>query len=1057
MNDNAAMRPRVFVVEDEALVAMELEDRLVGLGYDVVGTAARGEEVPDAVTRAPVDLVLMDIRLAGKLDGIETAARLRERLDVPVIFLTAYSDRETLDRATKAEPFGYLLKPFEQRELHATVQMALYKHRMDRSLREANALLAEKVAALEESERFRGAVLDSLAAHVAVLDERGTILATNAAWRRFAEENGGDPRALGEEAECLGADGRDPSPLAVGIRDVLEGRRERFEMEYPCHRPGGEERWFLARVARFEGVGAARAVVSHEDVTAVREALRALHDSEAAFATLAEASPVGIFLTDREGRCVGANQKWRQMTGLGLDDLSDGCARAVHPDDRERVRTAWEQAARTGAQLRSEYRLVRPDGKVTWVIGEAVERRNAAGDVAGYIGVVTDVTAQQQRRATLEALAELARSPQARFFPDATRRLADILRLEIAFLCELHPAKTTMRVLGLVVDGELQPDAEYELAGTPCERLIGRKTPLVLPEGVLREFPRDGWLAQLGAEGWAGVPLVDSSGQVVGHIGVMSRARLDETERLRDVLDLFAAQVASELERRRAEARFANVFGSAHDALLMVDGAGRILQANRAAETLFGYDAAELRALSVESLVPEQERGRHGAHRARFMQGGSKRLMGNERSRLRARRKDGSTVFVEIGLSPLEGERQALVVASVRDVTERVRAEEERASLEAELAEAQKMKSLGTLAGGVAHDFNNLLMAIAANVELAREDARAEGQLAESLDAIRTATARATELVQQVLTFGRKQPVSLASVDLAPLVREIHSLLKATVPPGIDLVVEIQDGAPHALANATQVHEVLMNLGTNAWQAIPRETGRVALRLEPATVGPGSPLGLAPGRYARLQVIDDGVGMDAETRARAFEPFFTTKEVGKGTGLGLAVVHGIVQGHRGAIQVDSEPGTGTTFTIYLPAAASQPTPEPAPREEGPARRARVAYVDDEVIVARATVRVLARMGYDAVGFTSAEDAMAALRADPASFEAVVVDLHMPRMSGLEIARQLAPLRPDLPVVLVSGNAPHSDAELEASNVRFRLAKPFTGASLGAVLATALKR
>ena len=519
------------------------------------------------------------------------------------------------------------------------------------------------------------------------------------------------------------------------------------------------------------------------------------------------------------------------------------------------------------------------------------------------------------------------------------------------------------------------------------------------------------------------------------------------------VLTDITARKEAVLERQRAEERFACIFEQAPDGLLIVDLAGRIVMANRTVEETLGYERDELLGTPVEALVPDERRRGHAALRESFAAHRYPRGMGSGRSRLGALRKDRTTIPVEISLSPLESGGGRLVVAAIRDVSERVRAEAERARLENRLREAQKMESLGTLAGGIAHDFNNLLMAISGHAELARLEAARSPRVAENLDGILAASARAAELVRQILAFSRQQPTKPVLAAVAPIVEEAARLLRATVPAGIELILDLDPQAPTVRVDPTRLHQVLINLGTNAWHAIERTTGRILLRLDACTVDEGA-LGAdpPPGRYARIQVIDDGKGMDAATRERVFEPFFTTKEVGKGTGLGLAVVHGIVADHGGKVTVESAPGRGTTFTVYLPAAAAAPETIEPPRPPPPQVAGRVLYLDDEDRVVRVGTELLERLGYRVEAYARATEALAALRADPDQFDVVVTDHNMPGISGLEIARAVALLKPDLPVVLVSGNCALSPEVLAAANVRHLLEKPYTIERLAEVLA-----
>ena len=374
------------------------------------------------------------------------------------------------------------------------------------------------------------------------------------------------------------------------------------------------------------------------------------------------------------------------------------------------------------------------------------------------------------------------------------------------------------------------------------------------------------------------------------------------------------------------------------------------------------------------------------------------------------------------------------IVGMMTDITELKQSEARRDQLEAQLRESQKMEALGTLAGGVAHDFNNIIAAIMGNVELARQDV-GPGHLAlESLEEIRKASRRAKDLVQQILAFGRRQQAARKVIALAPVVEESARLLRTTLPAGVELKVECAPDAPAVLADATQVEQVLLNLGANAWHAIEHQArpGMIGLSLRACDLlaGQAPDAGAAfvsgevpPGRYACITLQDNGCGMDKGTVARIFEPFFTTKPVDKGTGLGLAVVHGIVQEHGASIEVHSVPGEGSIFRLYFPAAqaadeALRTSPAEAVPVHGQGRH--VLFVDDDESIVFLMTRLLERQGYRVSGFIDAREALAAARANPGQFDLAVTDFNMPGMSGLDVARELRAIRPDLPVALASG-------------------------------------
>jgi CheY-like chemotaxis protein len=392
------------------------------------------------------------------------------------------------------------------------------------------------------------------------------------------------------------------------------------------------------------------------------------------------------------------------------------------------------------------------------------------------------------------------------------------------------------------------------------------------------------------------------------------------------------------------------------------------------------------------------------------------------------------------------------------DIAERERAGMERAKLELQLRQAQKMEAVGTLAGGIAHDFNNILGGIIGFAELAKQDAQNPAATHVHLDHLLSSADRASDLVRQILAFSQHREQARQPMHLQTAIGDALRLLRPTIPTSVEIVTKLDIGAPTVLADATQIHQVLANLVTNAWHAIGEHPGRIEIVL--ATVAIDADFArthpdLRIGRYVRLSLVDSGVGMTAGTMDRIFEPFFTTKDPGRGTGLGLSVVHGIVKASDGAVAVYSEPGRGTTFHLYFPALDLEP---PASTDDRPAiaqgKGQRVLLIDDEEILVTLGQRFLERLGYNVIVATDPIAALAAFRVKP--FDVVITDLTMPNLSGLDVGRQLLQMKPDVPVILTTGYSATLDVE-RARTLGFRdlLLKPYTIAALGESLRKAL--
>jgi signal transduction histidine kinase/ActR/RegA family two-component response regulator len=398
---------------------------------------------------------------------------------------------------------------------------------------------------------------------------------------------------------------------------------------------------------------------------------------------------------------------------------------------------------------------------------------------------------------------------------------------------------------------------------------------------------------------------------------------------------------------------------------------------------------------------------------------------------------DGQTRHVELNVSVVGARR----ITAFTDLTDRLR-------LEAELRQAHKLEALGTLAGGVAHDFNNLLAAVLGNIDLARRALPRAAETAGFLGEAERAGARAAAVVRQILTFSRREEQARQVLTLGPVLHEAVSLLRGAAGPRTRIVVNETSEVPTVLGDATQLHQLIVNLGQNALHAMRGTGGTLTIELTAASVTESEARRrpeLREGRYAKLTVKDTGHGMAGETLERIFEPFFTTKQVGEGTGLGLAVVHGVVRGHDGAISAHSTIGVGSTFEVMLPAVTTPASVPIIVQEETPSGRGlRVLVVDDEPALARIAEKSLGRAGCVVRALLDGASALDVLRADPQAVDVLVTDLTMPGMSGLEVASEARRVRPDLPVLLVSGYSAMLTLEsVQAEGIQAILQKPYT--------------
>jgi PAS domain S-box-containing protein len=742
----------------------------------------------------------------------------------------------------------------------------------------------------------------------------------------------------------------------------------------------------------------------------------------------AAADNVALVTTDLGGadtRILDFSPGAEQLFRYSRDEVIGKHVAMLHPPEVVKDFPAMQEALRTGRKGYSgEAVLVRKGGETFPALFTVHPRFDAAGELVGTVGVSVDITQRKTLEETMRRLVEVSsRRYGESLFESMALELARTLKADYTLIGELHGEETrSVRTVAAVADGELVDSFEYDLTGTPCENVMDRGK-CSYPSNVADLFPEDVLLRQMATQGYVGVPLFSSSGAALGIMVALYRSQLANSDLAESILQIFSARVASEIERMRSEEalrerdqQYHSMLQSTMDGFMVMDRQGNILDVNETYCRMLGYERRELLAMAISDFegLEHFEETKH--HRQRIID------TGHDRFETCHRGKDGVLLEVEVNVTYL-ADLGGRFYAFVRDLSERKQAEAERARLEEQYHHAQKMEALGQLTGGVAHDFNNLLQVISGNTDLARLDLEAAHPAHEALAEVTRAGERAARLVSQLLLFSRRQIMQPEHLNLNEAVTDLLKMLGRVIGEHVHLRWHpaTQLGVIHA--DRGMIEQALVNLCVNARDAMP-DGGTLTIETREEVIDEAycaTHSEARPGRYALLSVSDTGCGMDRELLERVFEPFFTTKERGKGTGLGLATVYGIVKQHDGLVEVYSEPDHGTVFKLYWPVSETVPQQVPSV-EEAPVEGGTetILLAEDDEMVRNLARRILEREGYTVLAAENGTEAVALFEEHGTEIDLAILDVVMPGMGGREAYERMRTVQPGLRALFASG-------------------------------------
>jgi PAS domain S-box-containing protein len=863
-----------------------------------------------------------------------------------------------------------------------------------------------------------------------------------------------------------------------------------YEIELERVREDGTSNWLLAHgEVRFDENG--KIIGLHGtalDINERKQAERELRESEERLRQAVRVSEIGIFDHDHLRSTIYWSARQREIHGWGPDEpvtLKD-FINLVHPEDLGWIDATVKRAHDPAGDgfWDVEHRIIRRDGSIRWLRARSQTFFTGEGSArhpVRTVGAVRDITEDKQSEAKINHLTRLyAFLSQVNQAIVRTRDRVELFHAVCRVAVEF--GRFRMAWIGLFDEtiGEVQPLAYAGHEDGYLQRIFVASADAPLEKGLRTDVFREGgvivcddiatdprmqpWREDALKRGYVSMAVAPfrKKGAVIGLLNLYASEQGFFAEDERKLLEEIAQDISyaldameAEKELLESEERFRSIFEGAMDGIIVSDASNRnILMGNKAFCDLLGCTQDELRILKIDDLHPADALQRVTKHIEDVASGGVSIVQ-----EMPVRRRDGTIVYADIGAAVLDFGGKAHLVGFFRDTTERKQAWEEREKLQAQLTQAQKMESIGRLAGGVAHDFNNMLGVILGHAELALHHLDPASPLHAHLRQIETAANRSADITRQLLAFARKQTIAPKVLDLNETTEGMLKMMRRLLGEDIDMAWVPGRSLWPVKIDPAQVNQILANLLVNARDAIIRE-GRVTIETENVEFDEAycaENQGFMPGKFVLLAVSDNGIGMDRETLSSIFEPFFTTKD--QGTGLGLAMVYGMVKQNDGFISVYSEPGKGTTFKIHLPGYAAEAAPGPTEPsvQKATGGTETILLVEDDLMLLQLTKTVLEEKGYSVLPASTPGEAIRLAKEHAGKIHLLITDVVMPEMNGRELTERLLPLSPNLKCLFMSGYTADVIAHrgVLEEGVHF-LQKPFSIHNLAAKVREALK-
>lgn len=1029
-------KDRILVVEDEAIVARDICKRLEDMGYKVAGTADNGDVAIEKVRELNPDLVLMDIVIKGKNDGIFVAEKIKSEMNIPLIFLTAYTDEETLGRAKITGPFGYVIKPFNDRDLNVTIQMALYRSRMEKKL-------------AEREERYRD-LFENTSDIIMLLDEEGRFKYVNQRWYAalgYTSDEMADMTVFEIlDQGCLEKCKKNFAKVLSGQESSIEavfhtrsGDKLIVEGNCNCSISPGKPVWVrgifrdITEKKRSQILQEALYQIVNETALAgnLDDLYRSLHQI---ISQLMDTTNFYIALYDKDSDL---------LTFPYFVDEYD-----TAPASRPLGMGITEYVIRTRNLLLATpdvYQKLVDKGDIKLVGRPPLDWLGVPLLVSDrYTGVLVVQTYDQGIRfGEREKSILMFISEQVAFAIRRKQSEDDLMKSENRYrtLVDQLPAITYMTAL--------DRDNSTIFISHQCKQILGYEPKEWLDDPTLWQrllHPDDKERANMAVKKVMseGVPvhleyrIHDKQDKMLWAYDYMSLVKDSDGKPLfiqgvmLDITDRKQAEEALKL----SEEKYRTLVEQINDVIFLVDPSGVIQYISPVIERITDYSVEDITGQPFSRFIhPDDLPG--------LNQSFQRAVRGIEEPwEYRILDKNGTSVFVRSFsrlLKDESGEPSGLM-GTMTDITQAKQ-------MAFQLQQAQKMEAIGQLAGGIAHDFNNLLAGIMGNAEMLQIKLANEPALVSLADKILTTGEHAASLTRQLLSFARRGNYQQVPVNLHRTIADVAGILTNTIDRNINVRQQLNANICTVLGDPAMLENAMLNLCINARDAMPNggilTIASEIVQLDEIYIKNHS-YKIPEGKYLCLSVSDTGHGMSREIQARIFEPFFTTKEPGKGTGLGLASVYGCVKSHNGSVEVYSEVGHGTTFRIYLP--LSENVPEPVEENSGPVipkGTGNILLVDDEETIRDIAGQMLEDQGYKVKVLANGQEAVDYYRDHWRDIDLVILDMIMPKMNGHEAFLQIKVVNPKVKALLSSGYSIEQEAqELMKSGINGFLQKPY---------------